>query len=211
MSQETLERIFDPFYTTKEKGKGTGLGLAIVYSIVKSHQGAIICQSALDQGTRFDIYLPVTPEVVLEGDGEGIGDESYQGHGETILFVDDDRDLFQLTRDMLDVYNYRTVSAETGEEALEIYQKERTQIDLIILDLNMPGMGGAKCLERLVEIDPSIKIVIATGYMEQGQKEALLRAGASSYATKPYQFQTILKEIKALLSKEARTSDRELG
>jgi len=201
MSRDVLERIFDPFYTTKEKGKGTGLGLAIVYSIIKNHRGAVTCQSKPGHGTTFHIYLPAALDERVAPSEPGMGDGTFQGNGETILFVDDDKDLLELTREMLETYNYKAISAETGEEGLEVYQKHMDIIDLVILDLNMPGMGGAKCLEELLRINPGLKVIIATGYLQDGQKEELLKAGASAYVAKPYRFETILREIKVLLQK----------
>ncbi|MFZ7111374.1 MAG: hybrid sensor histidine kinase/response regulator [Desulfatiglandales bacterium] len=204
MDQQTLDRIFDPFFTTKEKGKGTGLGLAIVFSIVKSHRGTVLCRSRQGTGTVFDIYLPAAS---LENDQEKALDateESLSGRNETILFVDDDLDLLDLTQSMLEAYNYRALRARSGEEAIEILKRERDVVDLVILDLNMPGMGGAKCLKELLSIEPSVKVIIATGYLDDGQKDELLREGAAAYVGKPYKFQTILKEIKRQLSFPAR-------
>lgn len=199
MAQEILERIFDPFYTTKEKGKGTGLGLAIVFSIVKSHRGTVLCQSKPRMGTTFEIYLPAAgPEPSHETAPENTV-RSLLGNEETILLVDDDRDLIQLTRSMLETHHYKILSARNGEEALETFLLKRDIISLVILDLNMPGMGGAGCLEELLVLDPEVKVIIATGYLDEGQKNDLLKAGASAYVAKPYRFQTMLGEIKRLL------------
>ena len=199
MAQGTLERIFDPFYTTKEKGKGTGLGLAIVFSIVKSHRGTVLCHSKPHIGATFEIYLPAADLATPYEKATGKTEESLQGNRETILFVDDDRDLLKLTQTMLETYNYRTLSAKNGEEALEKFKIKRDIISLVILDLNMPGMGGARCLEELLVIDPEVKVIIATGYLDEGQKDDLLRAGALAYVAKPYRFQTMLREIERLL------------
>ena len=201
MDQQTLDRIFDPFFTTKEKGKGTGLGLAIVFSIVKSHRGTVLCHSQQGAGTVFDIYLPAA---ILENHHEKIPDaaeESVRGCNETILFVDDDLDLLDLTQSMLESYNYRALRAGSGEEAIEIFKRDKDAIDLVILDLNMPGMGGAKCLNELLSIEPSMKVIIATGYLDEGQKDELLREGAAAYVGKPYKFQTMLSEIKRQLNR----------
>ncbi|GAI75457.1 unnamed protein product, partial [marine sediment metagenome] len=154
MEKETLEHIFEPFYTTKEAGSGTGLGLAIVYGIVKSHGGYIMCYSEPGEGTTFKIYFPVLESEVIEEVPEPEEVEEIQGGDETILLVDDEETILDIGKDILGQYGYTTIEARSGEEAIDIYEKEKDRIGLVILDVGMPGMGGHKCLRELLEIDP---------------------------------------------------------
>ena len=144
MDKETLKHIFEPFFTTKEVDKGTGLGLSVVYGIVKSHGGYITCESEQGVGTTFYIYLPALdqPYEAVEVKSESV-EEDLRG-SETILLVDDEKYLLEGGRDILNHFGYQAMVAETGEMALEIFKKERERIDLIIMDLIMPGMGGRR-------------------------------------------------------------------
>jgi len=199
MDKKTLEHIFEPFYTTKEIGKGTGLGLAIVYGIVKSHDGYIICNSELGKGTTFKIYLPAMRQnasvEVLE-DGE---EELEIGGTETILLVDDDEIVRNLVSEMLSKAGYTILTARDGESALEHYLPQKNEIDLIILDLMMPGMGGQKCLKKLLEIDPKVKVLIASGHTANNPIKSEIDVGAKGFVTKPYELQRILKAIRGVL------------
>ncbi|MFH1672797.1 MAG: PAS domain S-box protein [Pseudomonadota bacterium] len=202
MDQATVEHIFEPFYTTKERGKGTGLGLSMVYGIVKNHQGHITCYSKSNQGTIFRIYLPVLEAESEEREAESKDGKEIIGGSETILLVDDDKTLLDLGQDMLTEYGYTTITAESGEKALEIYKTEKNQIDLIILDIGMPGMGGHNCLKELLKIEPGIQVIIATGYSPNGTARELLKAGAKGYIGKPYQLKDMLKRVREILDKE---------
>lgn len=201
MDNETREHIFEPFYTTKEVGKGTGLGLAMVYGIVKSHAGYILCYSEPGLGTTFKIYFPVliteSPEQREDSRAEAL-----PGGRETILLVDDDTDVLKVGKAMLEHRGYTTIMAESGERAVEIYEKEKEFIDLVILDVGMPGMGGHKCLEHLIKIDPGIKVVIATGYAPSGKVKETLESGAVGYIAKPFLLADILKKVREALDKK---------
>ncbi|MBW2170103.1 MAG: response regulator, partial [Deltaproteobacteria bacterium] len=201
MDEEMLEHIFEPFFTTKETGKGTGLGLAMVYGIVKGHGGNITCYSNPGEGTTFKIYFPV-----LEAEGKGKGverkvEEEIPGGSEKILLVDDEETILDIVRNMLARSGYTVITAKSGEEAIEVYRAEKEDIDLVILDVNMPGMGGHKCLKELLEIDPEVKVVIATGYTATGKVKETLESGASGFIGKPYRLEEILKKIREVLDK----------
>jgi CheY-like chemotaxis protein len=199
MDKETLKHIFEPFFTTKEVDKGTGLGLSVVHGIVKSHGGYITCESEQGVGTTFYIYLPALdqPYEAVEVKSESV-EEDLRG-SETILLVDDEKYLLEGGRDILNHFGYQAMVAETGEMALEIFKKERERIDLIILDLIMPGMGGLKCLSELLKIDPGTKVVIASGYATNVQKNEILRNGAAGFIQKPYRLQYLLREIRRII------------
>jgi len=199
MDKETLKHIFEPFFTTKEVDKGTGLGLSVVYGIVKSHGGYITCESEQGVGTTFYIYLPALdqPYEAVEVKSESV-EEDLRG-SETILLVDDEKYLLEGGRDILNHFGYQAMVAETGEMALEIFKKERERIDLIIMDLIMPGMGGLKCLSELLKIDPGTRVVIASGYATNVQKNEILRNGAAGFIQKPYRLQDLLREIRRII------------
>ena len=203
---EILEHIFEPFFTTKETGKGTGLGLAMAYGIVKSHEGYIKCTSEVGKGATFDIYFPVLQAGEIDLSGEPIGEAIIQGRGETILLVDDERNIRQVTRDMLNRFGYNVLTAISGEEALKIFEEEGEEIDLIVLDLNMPGMGGHRCLEALLQIDPEAKVIIASGYSANRKAREAIKSGALGFVKKPYHYTEILKSVRKAIDQGGQTS-----
>ncbi|MFH1672696.1 MAG: PAS domain S-box protein [Pseudomonadota bacterium] len=201
MTKDTVEHIFEPFYTTKEIGKGTGLGLAMVYGIVKNHGGHIACYSEPDHGTVFKIYFPVLEEENVEQEIESVKGAEIRGGHETILLVDDEEPLLVLGQDMLREHGYTTITAESGERAIEIYKKERNRIDLVVLDVGMPGMGGYKCLRALMKIDPEIKVIIASGYTSSDEVKEALEHGAAGFIGKPYRLTDMLKSLREVLDR----------
>jgi two-component system cell cycle sensor histidine kinase/response regulator CckA len=198
MDKEILKHIFDPFYTTKEIGKGTGLGLAMVYGIVKSHNGYIMCYSEPDEGTIFKIYFPV---IKKETESLEQKEEIFpiKGGNETVLLVDDEEAIRELGKDILARFGYTVLMASDGETALEIYRENKKEISLVILDIIMPGMGGRKCLEELLKINPELRIIIASGYSVNGPSKEILKAGAKGFIGKPYNINQILKGVRETL------------
>jgi PAS domain S-box-containing protein len=199
MDEETQKFIFDPFYTTKEIGRGTGLGLAVVYGIVKNHGGAITCSSQPDQGTRFDIYLPALEEGTSISAALAPIREDIRGGTETILVVDDEPGVRETVREMLDRFGYQTLAAASGEQALELFEGSSPGLDLVILDLGMPGMGGYRCLERLRDRDPELRVIIASGYTVPLQEKQALAAGAVRFLAKPYRLSEMLRTVRDVL------------
>ncbi|HBD10250.1 MAG TPA: hypothetical protein DCZ69_18525, partial [Syntrophobacteraceae bacterium] len=201
MDKTTLEHVFDPFFTTKEVGKGTGLGLAMVYGIVKNHRGYITCVSKPGEGTRFEIYLPAiagtqaTPPVDAR-------ETELRGGSETVLLVDDDDSVRALGAELLQMFGYSVISANDGESALQVYGETRGGIDLVILDLIMPGIGGTQCLERLLEMDPRVRVVVASGYSIGGQIERVAEIGARAFIHKPYDVDEMLMTVRGVLDQE---------
>jgi PAS domain S-box-containing protein len=203
MDSKTLKHIFEPFYTTKSIGKGTGLGLAIVYGIVKDSEGYITCYSEPGQGTIFRLYFPALERVVenVEQTAQHKELRGLYSNNETILLVDDNKSVLDTACDMLGQYDYRIVAVGSGEEAVEIYKKKGDQIDLVILDIGMPGMGGHRCFKELYKINPKIKVLIATGYSPNGKVKETLEAGAAGYIGKPYRLIDLVKKAREILDR----------
>ncbi|MBU0946076.1 MAG: PAS domain S-box protein [Proteobacteria bacterium] len=199
MDKETLGHIFEPFYTTKEIGKGTGLGLAMVYGIVRNHGGHIIVYSEPGHGTVFKIYYPVLDEGNIEQETGPEEEAEIRGGHETILLVDDEEPILDIGQEMLRAYGYTTITAESGEKAIEIYKREKNRIDLVIMDLGMPMMGGHKCLTELLRIDPEIKVIIASGYTSSDKITEALKGGAAAFVGKPYHLRDMLNKTRELL------------
>ena len=199
MEPETLEHVFEPFYSTKEVGKGTGLGLSTAYGIVKNHGGEIRCETEPDRGTTFFIHLPVLKKADVPHGGEEAFDGKVEGGHETILVVDDEKDLVEVTRQFLERYGYSVIDVSSGEEALEYYRERGDSIDLVILDLGMPGMGGLGALDRMIALDPEAKVLVATGYTADEWTKKCLEAGALGFIGKPYRFKDLLRKIRTTL------------
>jgi CheY-like chemotaxis protein len=210
MDEETLKHIFDPFFTTKETGEGTGLGLAMVYGIVKNHGGYIMCYTEKQQGTVFRIYFPVLEtESITTAASEK--EEEIPVGTETILLVDDEAPARLMGKNMLERFGYTTVTAQNGEEALQVYASMGKEIDLVILDMGMPGMGGGQCLRALRGMNPKAKVILSSGHPLTGQMRDTLNEDADPatgedpaideipFIGKPYQLDKILKSVRAVL------------
>jgi two-component system, sensor histidine kinase len=198
MDEKTLKHVFDPFYTTKDVGKGTGLGLASAYGIVTAHGGMIQCSSEPGQGSTFRIFLQAHDTADPGANSRQM--ETITGSGtETILVVDDEPEILDLTREALEDFGYTVHTATKGEQALEVYRKHGQTIDLILLDLNMPGMGGHKCLQELLHLDPAARVLIASGYSANGQAESILSSGASGFLSKPFQLKELAAKVREVL------------
>jgi CheY-like chemotaxis protein len=200
MTRETLEHIFDPFYTTKGPGKGTGLGLSIVYGIVKSHRGHIQCYSQPGKGTTFRIYLPIASR---EQEQEDTGNtRPLRGGNETILLVEDEDAIRDLGKTLLEMFGYTVLTAASGIECLEIYAKEEEHVALVVLDLIMPRMSGKDCLLRIIKRNPAAKVIICSGYASEWQIEESVRGQAKAWLTKPYQTHEMLEIVRRVLDEE---------
>jgi two-component system cell cycle sensor histidine kinase/response regulator CckA len=194
----TQGKIFDPFFTTKEVGKGTGLGLYIVHSIVSNHGGYINLYSEPEQGTRFNIYLPVAKDAVPEV----LPPASDIRGTETILIIDDEPDVRELCKDMLVPLGYRVLAAENGSAGVNLYREKQAEIHLVILDMIMPKMGGNEVFHSLKTINKDVRILLYSGYNHNnfaGINE-LLNSGAAGFFQKPFSAQDIGMAIKNALS-----------
>ena len=198
IDRKTRERIFEPFFTTKEMGRGTGLGLASVYGIIKSHGGYIDVDSEEKKGTTFTIYLPASEnEAVRE---KPIPDEMIKGTG-TILLIDDEKMILEVGCELLEELGYTVLCALSGPEALDIFQKNSDKIDLVIMDMIMPGMGGGETFDRLRKINPEVKVLLSSGYSVNGQATKILRRGCDGFIQKPFNLNQLAEKIGSIMGK----------
>jgi CheY-like chemotaxis protein len=196
---DILPRIFDPFVTTKEPGKGTGLGLTTVASIVKQHQGWIECLSAVGHGTVFDVYLPRTTSAAGAVAAPPTTHPPAVGT-ETILLVDDEAMIRDLSQLVLRRAGYHVLLAADGREAVELYWRESSHIDLVILDLMMPRLSGREVLQQLRQINPTVRVVVASGYWPESESGADIE-GVLGFVRKPYRETDLLATIRSALDK----------
>ncbi|HLZ20130.1 MAG TPA: response regulator, partial [Smithellaceae bacterium] len=200
MDQATLKRIFEPFFTTKAKQGGTGLGLASAYGIIRNHGGAITVQSEPGCGATFIIYLPVSGKEVDGESSSGFGN-LVSGSG-VILLVDDEPLILDSASEMLKMLGYTVYPAPTGQEALSIYMEKQNLIDLVILDMILPGMNGAQILKMLKDINPGVRVILSSGYSMQGDARNVMDMGCAGFIQKPYSF----ADLSALVNKTIRPS-----
>ncbi len=202
MDEKTKSRIFEPFFTTKEMGRGVGLGLASVYGIVRNHSGFIDVQSEMGLGSCFNIYLPASEMTALENALPA--DELCRGV-ETILLVDDDEMLLDVNSNMLEALGYTIIAARSGEEAVAILREHQDRIDIVILDMIMPGMGGEDTFLWMKRINPRIKVLLSSGYSLQGQAERIIRQGCNAFIQKPFNLPELSKKIREVLDSDRST------
>ncbi|MCA1742741.1 MAG: response regulator, partial [Desulfovibrionales bacterium] len=199
MDQAVKERIFDPFYTTKEIGRGTGLGLPTVFGIIKSHGGHIFCKSTPGKGTEFTILLPAHESASANEELSEVKNKdevtSLSGR-ESLLIVDDEDDIREVTMEMFESYGYKVMGAASGEEAIKIFESEK--VDFILMDLGMPGMGGEKCARLILEMDSKAKIIIASGYMDHPMAKNPKKFGLVDFIAKPFQVKVVLEKIRTV-------------
>jgi signal transduction histidine kinase/ActR/RegA family two-component response regulator len=199
IEKDVLDHIFEPFFTTKGPGHGTGLGLSTVYGIVNNHHGHIKCESERGVGTTFKVYLRalVKTEQALS---EEKGEEYIVTRGtETILLVDDEAGTRKYGKELLQGYGYAVLVAGSGEDALETLTQARSPIHLVILDLIMAGMGGKRCLQEIMKIEPQARVLITTGYADSDLVQQALDAGAIEVLNKPFRAHEMAKTIRRIL------------
>jgi PAS domain S-box-containing protein len=197
MDKSTRQRIFDPFFTTKKKQRGSGLGLASTYGIIRNHGGFIDVDSAKYKGTTFTIYIPATEKNTIE---KKLSSGVILNGQETILLVDDEPIVIDVGRSILEKMGYNVITARNGEEALHSYLQIKLKIDLVILDMIMPGMGGRKTFEKLQSFDPEIKVILSSGYSVNGQAEQILSKGCNGFIQKPFTTEKLSQKIRDILN-----------
>jgi len=199
MDKKTMERIFEPFFTTKEMGRGTGLGLASAYGIVKGHGGYIDVDSRKGHGTTFRIYLPASEKEARKA--VKTGDGFIKGAG-TVLLVDDEEVILEVARELLEVMGYRVLIARDGREAIEVYRKNRDEVDLVVLDMVMPNMGGGDAYDRMKDINPDIKALLSSGFSIEGEATEILERGCDGFIQKPFTIKDLSEKIGEILDKK---------
>ena len=197
MDEATSLRIFDPFFTTKEKSRGTGMGLASALGIIKNHGGMITVDSEVGHGTTFNIFLPISDkeahrEVPIDG-------SRITGSG-TILLIDDEEFIIVVCQTMLENLGYRVIVCRGGQEAVKVITDMGKEIDLVILDMIMPGMDGATTFDRVRDIQPDMPVLLSSGYSINGHADYIMRKGCNGFIQKPYNISELSQKIKKLLN-----------
>ena len=200
MDDDTRQHIFEPFYTTRDVGEGSGLGLSMVHGILKNHGAGIECTSEADGGTRFSIYFPVSTAVRRPAARPRDDQDDLWGGGETVLIVDDDPALLTLNKNVLELHGYRALTAESGEAALRLCASGEG-IDLVVLDVTMPGMGGEKCLFELARQKPELKIIVTSGHPPDESLHEMLAAAGGHFVGKPYPLESLLAVMRRMLNR----------
>lgn len=203
IDESIRERIFEPFFTTKEVGRGTGLGLAAVYGIVKQHEGWIELSSVKNEETRFNVYFRRSDRPADSISPDATHEEVAPG-SETILFVDDEEAIRRLGRTVLESHGYTVLCAEDGEEAIEIFRRERDRIRLVVLDLTMPRLSGREVLRQLLHLDPNMRVLISSGHNAPSDPGPLQELGMIEYVPKPYRPDALARSVRKLLDTPSR-------
>ena len=199
MDKATREKIFEPFFTTKEMGRGTGLGLASVYGIIKNHGGFINVYSEKGHGTTFNIYLPASENEVID-EKKPAGD-TLRG-SETVLFVDDEDMIIEIAEELFEQLGYKVLIARSGKEAVEIYEKNKERIDIVLLDMIMPDMSGSDTYDRMKDIDPKVKVLLSSGYSINGQATEIMDRGCNGFIQKPFKMKELSQKLREILDKK---------
>jgi len=199
MDAKTLERIFDPFFTTKGLGRGTGLGLASVYGIIKAHGGYIDVDSKQGVGTTFHIYFPALDKSNIHSHIPHKGSDRIKSGKGTILMVDDEEIIIDVSIEMLQKLGYKVLKALSGKEAISEYQANSAKIDLVILDLIMPKISGGEVYDKLKEINPQVKVLLSSGYSVDGQATEILKRGCNGFIQKPFNMGDLSRKVNEIL------------
>jgi PAS domain S-box-containing protein len=199
MDDLVKSRIFEPFFTTKERGRGTGLGLASVYGIIKNHGGFIHVESEKDFGTSFMIYLSASEKYVQNE--LGTKDEIMKGQ-EAVLLIDDEEMILDVGSKMLETLGYKVMPAPGGRQGLLIYEQNMDKIDLVVLDIIMPDLGGKETFDTLLRINPAVRVLLSSGYSLDGQAKEIMQSGCKGFIQKPFSMAELSKKIREILDSD---------
>lgn len=197
MDPETRQRVFEPFYTTRPMGRGTGLGLASAYGIIRNHGGYITVDSEKGKGTSVAIYLPASKREIRcmtrlpEGRVKGQG---------TIMLIDDEQLIVDVGSQLLERLGYTAITACGGKQALDLFREHMQDIDLVILDMIMPGMSGSQTFDELKKLKPDIKVILSSGYSLDGEASQIIQRGCSAFIQKPYTMDKLSQQLHAVLN-----------
>jgi PAS domain S-box-containing protein len=196
MDKATLDKIFEPFYTTKEVGEGTGMGLSVVHGIIKNHKGWIDVDSQPGYGTVFKIFLPATEDSSKNRKKNNSKIDKHQGDSDGILVVEDRQDVLKNTAEILEMRNYKTYRACNGEEALDIFEKNKNEINIVISDVVMPGIRGDELADKLKSEKPELNIILCSGYTDNKVDKYKIESKGYQFVRKPYSISELLEAIK---------------
>jgi two-component system, cell cycle sensor histidine kinase and response regulator CckA len=196
MDKATREKIFEPFFTTKEMGRGTGLELASAYGIVKNHGGFINVYSEKGHGATFNIYLPASEKEVIEE--EKPAGNTLKGT-ETVLFIDDENMIVEMAEELFEQLGYKVLTAGSGTAAIETYEKNKERIDMVLLDMIMPDMNGGETYDKLKEINPNVKVLLASGYSMNGTASEIMDRGCNGFIQKPFKMEELSQKLRGIL------------
>jgi two-component system cell cycle sensor histidine kinase/response regulator CckA len=195
---DIIDKIYEPFFTTKGHTKGTGLGLSTAMGIVRSHGGFISVYSEVGRGTQFKIHIPATGSI-HDGRADEAQAELPRGHGELILVVDDEAAIREITKGTLETYGYRAMTAADGTEAVAIFAQHRDEIKAVLTDMMMPYMDGLATIRALRKMSPQVRVIASSGLSENGKAAEAMGAGVKIFLSKPYTAEKLLKALADVL------------
>jgi PAS domain S-box-containing protein len=208
MDEQTRQRVFDPFFSTRETergtGTGTGLGLACVYGIVKNHGGVVEVSSKINHGTTFNIFLPSTSEAVVNE--IELNEQPISGSG-TVLLVDDEAMVVDVGKPMLETLGYEVFVSINGHEAIDMVAQHGEAIDLVILDLIMPGMDGGQVFDHIRNLQPNMPVILSSGYSLKGQASDIMSRGCDGFIQKPFSLSRLSQKVRQIMDKRRSASD----
>ena len=197
IDRSLIGKIYDPFFTTKEKGTGTGLGLAMVYNIIHQHNGFIDVYSEVGVGSTFNVYLPEYKQLDLLPQP---GEEAQVVHGTGVILVIDDEDIVRLiARNILTECGYEVILAEDGREGIDIFRKMHDSISVVLLDMAMPGISGDDVFLELRKTKPDVKVLLSSGFRQDSRVEKVLSLGVSGFIQKPYSIMEMSRKMKEII------------
>jgi len=207
MTRQVKAHIFEPFFSTKERGKGTGLGLSVVYGVVNNHRGFVQVESEPGSGTSFIVYLPLK-HAAAEPDRDQAGDGADRANiPQTILLVEDEEMLRDLGVSILESEGFRVLAAKDGVEAVELFESHSAEIGLVVCDLGLPRLGGREAFLRMKANRPDVRAIVASGYLEPTIRSEMLKAGVIDTIQKPYDFNDLLAKIREVIAPQAAVDD----
>jgi two-component system, cell cycle sensor histidine kinase and response regulator CckA len=199
MTDATVQRIFEPFFTTKELGRGTGLGLSLVYGVVKTHGGFVDVDSRLGEGTVFRLYFPVSGSAAPGEDRPQEGEGPAEGRGEGVLIVEDEETLLELLESAFLDKGYRVFLASDGVRGIAAYKEHMKEIAVVVTDFGLPKADGAALLGSLQELNPSVKVIVASGFFEPQVRANLVKKGVRALISKPYGLSEVLTVVRRVI------------
>jgi len=199
MDEETRQKIFNPFFTTKEMGRGTGLGLASVYGIIKNHDGIIDVQSQQGKGTTFTVYLPASQKKSEQETRDS--PKIVKGSG-TVLLVDDEEMIVEVGAEMIRAIGYDVITASQGHQAIDIYKDKGPEIDVVLLDMIMPTMGGGELFDQLKKLDNDVRVILSSGYSLDGKASEIISRGCNGFIQKPFDMKELSGKLHQVMHED---------